>query len=831
VATKAQIQVSVTGFKQLQNLQASVKAVVPQIDKANAAFIRLTGASKQTLPIIANLRTELEKSKKAFQGSVLGTQAATTAAKTLANAERLVNNELSRRNALLNKARGLRVSAVDKSIARNQRRRPKRDPSSGFASFSRDADEIGLQGQSSPVGGRIQRIIAIKQDEIRLQQALLSLEQKSAAVLNEKLQIQGEVNRQTALEVEKKLLRGQSSPLTSDIRGNIGDIKSRREANILSERKNQFSNVNPGAGGFRSFSRRASEIQKATKAEIALAKSRRVSIEKTNSLISIERKRAQTQSFAANLRRFRRGRTSADRAVRGRVGSSALVGGGFPLLFGGGPVSALAGGLGGGIGELFGKGGGFAGSIAATAIAQTIQQAVTAISELGQALGPFTQNTQAATAAMGLQGSAQEAQLKRIERTQGKTAAFNVAMKMMENRIGTSGVRKIKEFGETTRVLGTIFSTALLRLQAFAAGVVNFVARLLAGEKQLKDAEVNQTIKDAAASGNVEAQALLDREREIEETGFRKVGHGGSRKIMKSGTKEKLEELDRDKQLFAVRQKVSLANDEILSKSQDLVATKTDELDLQNRIKEEMAKGTNKELATSLARVNQVFDKEQEILQSKFDQSKLDQENAIKDGITGDKLQEIKDIHQANTEELEKHNKLRGDAIKLTKDLNLATDSLKTNFERIGESIASGVSDNLTAAIQGTKTLGDAAKSILNDLSSSLIRLGVNTLLSKIPGFGGLPILGGKARGGPVKAGGSFVVGEKGPELFVPKRSGTIIPNDKLGGGSTNISVNVDASGSSVQGNNESGKELGRAISAAIQSELLKQKRPGGLLR
>ena len=88
------------------------------------------------------------------------------------------------------------------------------------------------------------------------------------------------------------------------------------------------------------------------------------------------------------------------------------------------------------------------------------------------------------------------------------------------------------------------------------------------------------------------------------------------------------------------------------------------------------------------------------------------------------------------------------------------------------------------------------------------------------------------ANGGRPPVGKPSIVGEKGPELFVPKRSGTIIPNDKLaGGGSTNISVNVDASGSSVQGNNESGKELGRVISAAIQSELLKQRRPGGLLR
>jgi phage-related minor tail protein len=154
-----------------------------------------------------------------------------------------------------------------------------------------------------------------------------------------------------------------------------------------------------------------------------------------------------------------------------------------------------------------------------------------------------------------------------------------------------------------------------------------------------------------------------------------------------------------------------------------------------------------------------------------------------------------------------------------------------SNFERIGKSIASGVSDNLTAAIMQTKTLGDAAKSILNDLANTLVRLGVNTILGGIaPGiFGGLPMLN-FANGGRPPTGRASLVGEKGPELFVPKRSGTIIPNDKLGGGSTNINVNIDASGSSVQGDAQQSKELGRAISAAIQSELLKQKRPGGLL-
>ena len=86
-----------------------------------------------------------------------------------------------------------------------------------------------------------------------------------------------------------------------------------------------------------------------------------------------------------------------------------------------------------------------------------------------------------------------------------------------------------------------------------------------------------------------------------------------------------------------------------------------------------------------------------------------------------------------------------------------------------------------------------------------------------------------KADGGPVQGGRSYIVGERGPEVFTPGVSGGITPNHALGG-STNISINVDASGSSVEGDEQQGRELGRMISAAIQSELIKQKRPGGIL-
>ena len=86
-----------------------------------------------------------------------------------------------------------------------------------------------------------------------------------------------------------------------------------------------------------------------------------------------------------------------------------------------------------------------------------------------------------------------------------------------------------------------------------------------------------------------------------------------------------------------------------------------------------------------------------------------------------------------------------------------------------------------------------------------------------------------KAAGGPVTGGKSYLVGERGPELFSPGVSGTITPNHAMGG-LTNIVVNVDASGSSVEGDEQKGRELGRIISAAVQYEIVQQKRPGGLL-
>jgi hypothetical protein len=74
------------------------------------------------------------------------------------------------------------------------------------------------------------------------------------------------------------------------------------------------------------------------------------------------------------------------------------------------------------------------------------------------------------------------------------------------------------------------------------------------------------------------------------------------------------------------------------------------------------------------------------------------------------------------------------------------------------------------------------------------------------------------------------MVGEKGPELFTPSRSGSIIPNNAMGGVVNNIVVNVDASGTSVEGNDSESNQFGEQLAAAIQAEIINQKRSGGLL-
>jgi tape measure domain-containing protein len=196
--------------------------------------------------------------------------------------------------------------------------------------------------------------------------------------------------------------------------------------------------------------------------------------------------------------------------------------------------------------------------------------------------------------------------------------------------------------------------------------------------------------------------------------------------------------------------------------------------------------------------------------------------------------------------------------IKALKQQISAAEQMRQVYSDIGMTIKSGVVDAIQGAINGTKSLGEAAANVLNNIAAKLLDVAINmALFGAMSGTGtGGGLLGGLfgggggggglgsvasnmaqyaplpafAAGGTPPVGRPSMVGERGPELFMPGVRGSIIPNNALGGGGTSVVVNVDASGSSVQGDQAQSRQLGIAISSAVQAELVKQKRPGGLL-
>ena len=169
-----------------------------------------------------------------------------------------------------------------------------------------------------------------------------------------------------------------------------------------------------------------------------------------------------------------------------------------------------------------------------------------------------------------------------------------------------------------------------------------------------------------------------------------------------------------------------------------------------------------------------------------------------------------------------------------------------TEVEKLYESIGSTIKESVGSALEGlifqTQSLQESLGDLLRNVARLFLQFGTNKLFGAM-GFadGGVFAQNGVvpfARGGIVNkptlfpfAKGIGLMGEAGPEAIMPLKRG---PSGRLGveasGGGTSVVVNVDAKGTQVQGSDNRGKALGSAISAAIQAELVRQKRPGGLL-
>jgi hypothetical protein len=122
-------------------------------------------------------------------------------------------------------------------------------------------------------------------------------------------------------------------------------------------------------------------------------------------------------------------------------------------------------------------------------------------------------------------------------------------------------------------------------------------------------------------------------------------------------------------------------------------------------------------------------------------------------------------------------------------DVNLKLNKILAENDAIFLNAGDMISQGFEDAILSGQKLGEVVRSLGRDLVRLVFQQMVTAPLAKgISAALRIPFM---AAGGPVSGGSPYVVGEKGPELFVPHASGTIVPNNKMGGGSGSGSGSV----------------------------------------
>ena len=456
-------------------------------------------------------------------------------------------------------------------------------------------------------------------------------------------------------------------------------------------------------------------------------------------------------------------------ALGGGALQSGLVSGAFPLLFGQGPLGGAAGFAGGFIGtKMGGQMGGFAGGLVATAVLQQLTTAKEKLEELGKAVSFFSFNVSGVSNALGLAGTPSAQYLEILEKTEGKQVAFNESMRRMEELVGEDGVKALQDFAESTRELQSSITRFITQVAAKAAEL------LTGGSERVTGLRRRQLLGQARNSTDTNIQALF-----TERAGL-KGASGRTRK----------QEIDEE--IIAL----------MLSKEKN-----KENLDLEKLRTEQY----------------------NQITKSVRDKNLFLNESLTLGTREAEIRQKLREFDKKALEFADKVDKKKRNEFEAALRLQPQLEKLNNLYSSIASTVETGLVDAIDGAIQGTKTLGDVARSVFSQIQRSLIQFGVNAFLGGLPGDVGKFFSGERANGGLVSAGKSYMVGERGPEMFVPNAGGRIVPNSDMGG-STNIIVNVDASGSSVEGDEQRGRELGALISAAIQSELINEKRPGGLL-
>ena len=141
---------------------------------------------------------------------------------------------------------------------------------------------------------------------------------------------------------------------------------------------------------------------------------------------------------------------------------------------------------------------------------------------------------------------------------------------------------------------------------------------------------------------------------------------------------------------------------------------------------------------------------------------------------------------------IQKTTKKTAASVGIWEDIFANLNKVTFNTDAVLRDLKSAFDDLFIDAIVEGRKFSDVLRELEKDLAKIALRNFVAKPLSDAAGslFGSLwgSVFGGpKAKGGQVSAGRAYLVGEQGPELFVPPAAGEIVPNNRVGGDTINL--------------------------------------------
>ena len=431
-------------------------------------------------------------------------------------------------------------------------------------------------------------------------------------------------------------------------------------------------------------------------------------------------------------------------------GQSAILGGGFPLLFGGSPVSALGGAVGGALG---GFGGGIAGQIIAD---RTLGSAA----RLGQALNELTFDLEEVVGAAGFAGTETAQLLERIEQYGDAAVAADLATKLLKKRIGEDGVQALKDFGDTANQLGsalsTIFTQVLAKIAEVAGPLLSSLAKFageqadvgaflsrtgLKGEAKLAQEILGATFQtrqgELTSSSSRALAGFSRRNRALGGQGFATAAEARKFATDFAVQSQRKFELPTIKQIeFEASQVKDPSETRDANRAERLLASSEKRISLlrietnavrrisgfKDRIAAAELAG-DKQTAARIQGEQKIFElgvqQEKAILRINSDLTETQRQKEV----IGIQEKTNAQIAEVNADTQRKIAKIIGeDQLKAIKEQ-------EKMYKQIGDIVKGGLVDGIQSAIRGTKSLSEALSNMLNRLSDKFMDLAANLAL------------------------------------------------------------------------------------------------------